>query len=362
LVDRLLLTLCLIYQQNGELDQVLMSARRLLAAAQAHDFPLGMAWAHYFLGSVAYVRNDLDSAVEDFLFVSDCRYHAHAFSVRESLLGLALSFLAQGRELAAQEVVEDLATYALETQNAAARSAAEGLRARLAIARGDNDTALSLLGSLVSPPSPLVSLDPLSLIQARILVAQRTMDSRAEVTQRLAALRHFADATHNTWHLHAVSALQAVVDDELGNRDAALALLRRALQSAQPYGIVRPFAEAGPGMEGLLRDLQRIDSSNPYLDRLVAACVTNASEQSALALTPEGVNISIPVRATDVVTAREIAVLSLLDQRLTDKEIAQTLVISSLTVHAHTRHIFRKLGVNDRRAAVTAAHALGILP
>jgi LuxR family maltose regulon positive regulatory protein len=313
------------------------------------------------LGSAAYVRNDLDTAVKHFLVVSERRYHAHALSVRESLLGLALSFQAQGRALAAQEVVEDLATYALETQNAAAWSAAAGLRARLAIARGDNDTALSLLTSLESPPAPLVSLDPLPLIQARILVAQGNAESRAQTTERLAALRHFAEITHNIWHLPAIWALQAIVDAEAGNRDDALALLRHALQSALRQGIIRPFAEAGPGMEDLLRDLEHIDGPSLYLDQLVASCVTNASEQSALALIPEDVNISNPVKATDVVTAREIAVLSLLDQRLTDKEIAQILVISSFTVHAHTRNIFRKLGVNDRRAAVTAAHAMGIL-
>jgi len=361
MVDRLLLTLCFIYQQNGQLDQVLLSARRLLAAAQAYDHPLGVAWAHYFLGSVAYVRNDLDTAVEHFLVVSENRYHANAQSVRESLTGLALSFQAQGRALAAQEVVEDLASYALETQNAAARSAADGLRARFAIARGDNGAALSLFASLDSPPAPLVSLDPLPLIQARILLAQGTAESRAQATQRLAALRHFAEATNNTWHLHAIGALQAIVEAEAGKRDDALELLRHALQLAQPHGFVRPIAEAGSGMDDLLRDLQHSDGSNPYLDRLVAACVTNASEPSALALIPEEMVISIPVKAIDVVTAREIVVLNLLDQRLTDKEIAQTLVISSFTVHTHTRNIFRKLGVNDRRAAVTAAHAMGIL-
>jgi len=361
MVDRLLLALCFIYQQNGQLDQVLMSARRLLAVAQANHHPLGVAWAHYFLGSVAYARNDLDEAVEHFLVVSDRRYHSNAQSVRESLTGLALSFLAQGRELAAQEVVEDLTDYALETQNAAAHRAADGLRARLAITRGDNGAALSLLASLESPPEPLVSLDPLPLIQARILVAQRTAESRARATERLATLRHFAEITHHAWHLPAMWTLQAIVDAEAGKPDDALALLRHALQSTQPYGIVRPFAEAGPGMEDLLRDLQRIDGSTPDLDRLVVACATNGSEPSAFALTPEDIEISVPMKATDIVTAREIAVLSLLDQRLTDKEIAQRLVISSFTVHAHTRHIFRKLHVNTRQAAVTAARAMGIL-
>jgi DNA-binding NarL/FixJ family response regulator len=51
----------------------------------------------------------------------------------------------------------------------------------------------------------------------------------------------------------------------------------------------------------------------------------------------------------------------MLDQRLTDKEIAQALVISTFTVQTHTRSIYRKLDVRDRREAAQRARALGFV-
>ncbi len=54
-------------------------------------------------------------------------------------------------------------------------------------------------------------------------------------------------------------------------------------------------------------------------------------------------------------------VLEQLAQRRTDKEIADALVISPLTVKAHTAHIYRKLGVKRRQEAVKVAWAFGIL-
>jgi len=60
-------------------------------------------------------------------------------------------------------------------------------------------------------------------------------------------------------------------------------------------------------------------------------------------------------------TAREIEVLRLLDQDLSNPQIAERLVVSRRTVDAHLRAIYEKLGVNSRAAAIRAAHAHGVL-
>ena len=57
-------------------------------------------------------------------------------------------------------------------------------------------------------------------------------------------------------------------------------------------------------------------------------------------------------------TAREIDVLNLVADGLSNAEIADRLVLSERTVHAHLRSIFDKLGVNTRTAAVHAASSL----
>ena len=62
----------------------------------------------------------------------------------------------------------------------------------------------------------------------------------------------------------------------------------------------------------------------------------------------------------DMLTFREIDVLLLLYQRLTNKEIARSLSISPETVRQHAINIFRKLGVNNRRQAVVQANAMGL--
>ncbi|MGC9336257.1 MAG: response regulator transcription factor, partial [Anaerolineae bacterium] len=61
-------------------------------------------------------------------------------------------------------------------------------------------------------------------------------------------------------------------------------------------------------------------------------------------------------------TDRELEVLSLLAEYLSNREIGRRLFISLPTVKSHTRNIYGKLGVGNRQEAVARAHSLGILP
>jgi DNA-binding NarL/FixJ family response regulator len=74
-------------------------------------------------------------------------------------------------------------------------------------------------------------------------------------------------------------------------------------------------------------------------------------------------NPDVPLGQTlgEALTGRELEVLRLLANGLTNQEIAQSLVISAGTVKHHVRHIIAKLGVSDRTQAAVRAVELGLL-
>jgi DNA-binding NarL/FixJ family response regulator len=59
--------------------------------------------------------------------------------------------------------------------------------------------------------------------------------------------------------------------------------------------------------------------------------------------------------ASEGLTTREVEVLALVGQGLTDAEVAERLVVSIRTVHAHLRSIYRRLDVHSRTAATRYA-------
>ncbi|WP_329293948.1 response regulator transcription factor [Streptomyces pseudovenezuelae] len=65
--------------------------------------------------------------------------------------------------------------------------------------------------------------------------------------------------------------------------------------------------------------------------------------------------------ANEPLSAREREVLALVAQGMSNREIARELFISEATVKTHLTHLYAKLGVNDRAAAVATAYRRGIL-
>jgi two-component system NarL family response regulator len=77
---------------------------------------------------------------------------------------------------------------------------------------------------------------------------------------------------------------------------------------------------------------------------------------------PQGIRDRLADRATQPsLSAREVEVLTLIADGLSNREIAESLSISQQTVHAHIKHIFDKLDVTDRTAAVSTAVRRGII-
>ena len=130
---------------------------------------------------------------------------------------------------------------------------------------------------------------------------------------------------------------------------AALGPLGRALALAEPEGYVRVFLNEGPPMVALLEAAARQGIATDYVRRLLAAPGRTGESPRA--------NQTL----VEPLSERELEVLRLLSTDLSGPDIARELVVSLHTVRSHTKNVYAKLGVNDRRAAVRRAGELGLL-
>jgi LuxR family maltose regulon positive regulatory protein len=189
---------------------------------------------------------------------------------------------------------------------------------------------------------------------ARVLLA-RYSEERAEhygyeVTRLLERLLQAAEAGGRTGRVIEILVLRAVAHQVRRDIPAARACLERALTLAEPEGYVRVFIDEGPPMASLLRATAKQETAGNYVRRLLAA-----------------VNQTSPVRQhpvqqalIDPLSERELEVLRLLGTELDGPAIARELVVSLSTVRTHTKHIYAKLGVTNRRAAVRRAAELDL--
>ena len=143
--------------------------------------------------------------------------------------------------------------------------------------------------------------------------------------------------------------LEALAYQARGDSPAALTALQRALTPSEPEGYVRIFVDEGRPMASLLRAVAKQGIAPSYIRRLLAA--VDKTQETA----------PIEDGMIEPLSERELEVLRLLGSDLDGPDIARELVVSLNTVRTHTKNIYAKLGVNNRRAAVRRAQELDLL-
>lgn len=187
---------------------------------------------------------------------------------------------------------------------------------------------------------------------ARVLlarhVAERQQSSLQEATRLLERLLRAADEGQRIGSVIEILVLQALAQQARRDIPAALAALERALELAGPEGYVRTFLDEGVPMATLL-------------GAAVQQGVAGAHARHVLASFSETVGgMSAQESLVEPLSGRELDVLRLLRTDLSGPDIARELVVSLNTVRTHTKNIYTKLGVSNRRAAVRRADELDL--
>jgi LuxR family maltose regulon positive regulatory protein len=197
------------------------------------------------------------------------------------------------------------------------------------------------------------------LALAQVLVAQgkqSTGKSLGKTLEFLARLLKMAETAGAIHYVIQTLVLQAMALQAQGKEKQALDPLQSAFSLAEPEGYVRTFIDQGAPMEELLRLAAARGIATEYVNKLLVE--SGARTYGRMAETPSHPYVSI---LAEPLSERELEVLRLLAVGLSNKEIAQTLVIAVGTVKNHLKNIYGKLDVHNRTQAVARAQDLGIL-
>jgi LuxR family maltose regulon positive regulatory protein len=336
---------------RGRLRTAAKLYEQVLSEGEQGGPSLPLSMAHLDLAGLLYERDRLDLAEEHLqrsldLARRDGHLEIHISGYRQ----LAMLRQAQGRNAEALQALRDahhLDSEANLPPLVRARNAA--CHAQIALAQGDLVTARRWAGRM-SEDADSSSFHPrLNLTRARLLMAQ---DRTAAAMEWLESCYETAAKTGITWGVIRTRILQALAAQ---TPDAATPSLAEALKLAEPEGFVRSFVDEGVSLTPLLQRAAEQGITRPYIQRLLPAFEADALRKAG-EKTP-----SPPQPLIEPLSQRELEVLRLAAEGLSNQEIADRLVISVGTVKTHVHNILGKLDVRGRAQAAARARELDLI-
>ena len=320
----------------------------------------GTADMYVGMSEVLRERNDLDAA-DQHLQVSQALGEQAGLPQNPYRGRVALAGLCQARgDLAGSVGLLDEAERRYTGDYSPDVRPVAAVRARVWVAQGDLDATFRWARDRdLSVDDDLTyrrEFEHLTL--ARALVARARSAPTDDPSWRttfdfLERLGRAAEAGSRTGSVIESLELQALAHQVRGDLRAALAALGEALVRAEPEGWVRVFLDEGAPMAALLRTAVKQGVGGDHARALVRN-LEDGGAGGSTAGTPSSSGL------IERLSERELDVLRLLRSELSGPDIARELTVSLNTVRTHTQHIYDKLGVNSRRAAVRRAGELGL--
>jgi len=178
-----------------------------------------------------------------------------------------------------------------------------------------------------------------------------------QALEELEKLRSFAMAHGRGRQTVLADLLEAAVLDQTDRADEAMEVFTRALQAGEKYGLVRTFVDEGVPVANLLVRFVRSRKVDEPVLRYAKDLLAHMpeAEKTTGAQRRSGEKTSVAL------TQRELEILALVAQAMSNKRIALTLNITVETVKWNLRNIFAKLGVSSRYHAMVWAREQSLI-
>ena len=298
--------------------------------------------AHLGLARILYEWNDLDTAEQH------TQQSLHLSRQYESIIDrFVISEVFFARLKLAQRDVDRAAAILAKTD--------QSVREHNFVLRMPELATVQVLTHLrmgnLATAAHLAQTHSLPLSQARVHLA------RGEAAAALVALESYRQHVESKgWQDERLKAmvLQALAFHTHNEKEQAMKVLGEALALAEPGGFLRVFVDEGPFMAQLLSEAKTQGIMPDYVGKLLAAF--EAEEQKGV---QRSASSSQPL--IESLSPRELEVLQLIAQGLSNDEIGKRLFLALDTVKGHNRRIYEKLQVQRRTEAVARARELDLL-
>ncbi len=364
-------------QARGDLSGVVAHARDALDLAAPRDH-VAQGGAAGFLALAAWSEGDVVLAIETFTHaVASLHRAGNLVDELSSTALLAEMWTVAGRPSKARELCRRALSVAEALGMPAARATAD-LHVQLAELDADAGDTASAEGHLLAA-QPLAAYEPAGESRYRWFTAAARLAAAEGDHPRAMALLDEADEHYQAGYypnVRPIAAMRARVWIASGDLEKAVDwAVDSGVSASDEVSYLKEYEHLTVArllLEQHLRGSDAYDEVVRLLSRLQEAAERQqrqgslADIRSMLALTLDGgAGTDIPPGPTSsasALTGRELEVLRLLDSELTAPQIARQLFVSHNTLRTHTKHIFTKLEVTTRRAAVARGRERGLIP
>ncbi len=358
-------------QRTAALDEAVALAHDVIKLAAGDDRYVDLTTpAHYWLAIIFWERNDLAAAEQHaHLALELARRRDMEDMMIRSLAQRTLIEIAQGRYDQALATVSTIYGLSIMTTPFISEWIAT-LEPRIRLAQGEiAQAARAIERCRVSAQDEVVPAREIELfVHAGLLYAQGSYDQALDLVDRLQ--KTFA-AVQRPRRVVEAQYLRALIRWRQGEPSAAGREIGQALTAAQKFGFVRLFLNmpscldevltyalgAGciaPDAEAFGRRILHLYSAQyrPYAGTTIPDAWAGEPRARAGETYP----------LVEALSERELEVLQLVAQGLSDRQVAERLIVVPGTVKRHLNNIYGKLGVHSRTQALARARAANLLP